>query len=161
MNLLDLPDEILVRILLLHGHNGLLDLATVCPRFESLLSHSVVWRHINFWRPVSLRELRKCLTSYAGPLALTRSLTITGWHSSNNGQRTSNMSVPFFKDLEKKCPRLRRIRLNRVFDNNRGGEDFKMAHLPKFLERVEVHDSNLNLRLSILDVRSGAEIYEL
>ena len=83
MNLLDLPDEILVRILQLHGHDGLLRLEEVCSRFKALLGHSLVWRDIAFWRPVSLRELRRCL-AYAGPVTRDGNL----WSCSSQGGKT-------------------------------------------------------------------------
>ncbi|XP_023339829.1 uncharacterized protein LOC111710047 isoform X2 [Eurytemora carolleeae] len=129
VGILDLPDEMLVKILLYNQHDSILNIAEISPRFALILNHSSLWIRVYFRNPVDLSTLKNCL-KYMG--SYTRTLKITGNLKRPRPLLKSNFSDVFFRDLQ--CPNLVDLRLEYIYCEKRS--PLKVKNLPDGLERL-------------------------
>jgi len=130
----ELPDELLIKIIEYNGHDNIFSVADTSTRLNSLLSHNLLWRNVDFRLPVSLPYLRKCL-KYLGHH--TKAFRIHGYLSkiAHRSVRKGNLSASFLRDLQKRCTDLRYICLSCVVLET---DNFFFSHLPESLERLEL-----------------------
>lgn len=134
MGILDLPDEILIQILLYNNHDALLDLEGVGDRFAVLLGHSSLWRNVQYRSPVSLSTLKTSL-KYMG--SHSRSLRITGNLKLRIPANKSNITDDLLKQLKTKCSNLTSLALDHVFVDKKTCT-LTIEKLPGSLTRLEL-----------------------
>eukprot|EP00088_Acartia_fossae_P007801 TRINITY_DN1365_c0_g1_i5.p1 TRINITY_DN1365_c0_g1~~TRINITY_DN1365_c0_g1_i5.p1 ORF type:complete len:305 (-),score=28.46 TRINITY_DN1365_c0_g1_i5:324-1238(-) len=138
--LLDLPDEILVHILLYVSHCKILQLGDVHNRLQNLLNNTAVWTHVSFSRPVPASVLRKCV-KYLG--RHTKSLRITGYSGGKRPKPESNITDSFFSTLKQKCVGLSSLSFHDVWFNQPVRVDSFLRLIPDSVTSLELKNCHL------------------
>lgn len=138
--LLDLPDEILIHILLNISHCQILKFAEVHERFVNVLCNKALWTRVNFSRPAQPKILRKSI-KYLGKH--TKSIRITGYSGGKRPKPDSNVTDSFFSTLKQKCTNLERLCFHDVWFQQPVRVDTFLKLIPDNVEDLELYNCHL------------------
>jgi len=138
--LLDLPDEILIHILLFTSHCKILQISDVHARLKNLISNTALWKEVDFSKPVSAEILRKSI-KYLGKH--TKSLRITGYAGGARPKPQSNITDSFISTLKQKCTGLEKLSFCNVWFNQPVRVDTFIKFLPDCIIKLELNNCRL------------------
>lgn len=138
--LLDLPDEILIHILLFTSHCKILQVSDVHVRFKNLISNTLLWKNVDFSKPVSADVLRKSV-KYLGKH--TKSLRITGFSGGKRPKPQSNITDSFISTLKQRCTELDKLSFCNVWFNQPVRVDTFIKFLPGCITKLELNNCRL------------------
>ncbi|KAG0718712.1 F-box/LRR-repeat protein 12 [Chionoecetes opilio] len=144
VNLLALPESVLLRVFWFLGPVDLFNLCIVHPRLARLVGDISLWRHVDFGRaPLSLQFLHK-FVKFLGPHTL--SITIHGFVRPSSRlhpkgkTRSKCISEAFLTSLKRRCPNLQELHLHRCFID---ASTTKFSTLPASLKKLSLRGSAL------------------
>ncbi|XP_045599428.1 F-box/LRR-repeat protein 12-like [Procambarus clarkii] len=141
VNLLDLPESVLLKIFSPLYAVDLYNLCSVHPRLTRLVADVSLWRHVNFGRvPLSLQFLHKFIR-FIGSHTLT--ITVTGFVKSSfrvHPKGSQCISEAFLTSLKRRCPHLQELNLHRCFID---ASTTKFSALPASLKKLSLCGSCL------------------
>lgn len=138
--ILDLPDEILIQILLNLSHCQILKCADVHARFSNVLCNKALWTRVNFSRPAQPTLLRKSI-KYLGKH--TKSIRITGYSGGKRPKPKGNITDSFFSTLKQKCTNLERLCFQDVWFQQPVRVDTFLKLLPDNVTDLELYNCHL------------------